>query len=106
MIRRQTIIIFSIPATFAPDRTETVNGRLVGFGAGGKMSIDGLEIASISRRGHVDPAKMRDLAITKGATGKDELTVNQYSIEHCRNYQVARFLVKAAGLANPLKVNF
>ena len=104
MIRRQTIITFKVPATFTVERTERVNGKLVGFGRGGKMSFDGLEVVTISRRGHVDPAKMRDLAVAKGATGSDELIVTHHSIRHLESYADAKFIVNATGPAKPIKV--
>lgn len=106
MIRRQTTISFKVPATFTPARTERVNGKLVGFGPGGKMSFDGLEIITISRRGHVDPATMRDIAIAKGAVGMTEFEVNHHAINHGEGYQVARFIVNATGPAKPIKVTF
>jgi hypothetical protein len=103
MIRRQTIITFKVPATFAAERTEAVNGKLVGFGPGGKISFDGLEVVSISRRGHVDPAKMRDLAVARGAT-ETELTVSHHSIRDYKSYTDTRYIVNAAGPAKPIKV--
>lgn len=105
MTYRHTVITFSVPASFAPVRTETANGRIVGIGRDGRLSIDGREVRSISRRGHKDPAYMRDLALAAGAVDTGDLTVTHHVIgDGLRAWTAARYIVSPTGPASPIKV--
>jgi len=106
MKSRQTIITFSVPAAFIVSATQRCNGRRVDYSADGRIAINGYETRAISRRGHVDPAVMRDLATAKGAGGAGELSVTWHEVDkNLRGYEVAKFIVNLDGPARPLRVH-
>ncbi len=111
MIRRQTTIVFSTPREFEPAHSETfrrasgtvglmetaiIKGEL-------RTAIDGRESQVVSRRGHIDPVKAREIALTKGAID-DEIEVSYYEIKNLRSAKVAKFIINSRGEPKPLKV--
>jgi hypothetical protein len=103
---RTTLIAFWVPARFSVVRSEMANGRNVEFGPNGEIAINGRCAEVISRRGHIDPAKMRDLAIAKGATAEPmEVTHHQMDgFKSWQRYDKAKFIVQPAGDAAPIRV--
>ena len=111
MINRQTAIVFHTPRGFEPTKSEsfrradgTVATIDTAFIKGDtRTAINGREIQCISRRGHLDPAKAREIALAKGATG-DDIEVSYHEIRNLRSTKVAKFVVNTLGELKPIKV--